>query len=166
MAGALASPALAQWTMRNAGTSIAQGALRRNPDGAGRRPTIEADVERFYVNQFRRQVEMSDDQFGKALPMLRLALRERREIQARRIRALNQLRQAVERGDGDEELKLNIDEVDKVNAELKASQDRFLRGVDPILSLRQQARLRIFEIMIEQRIRRMIDQARVPSSEP
>ena len=116
IAGAFMAPAIAQ----------GQRALRR-PDAPARGPAppapIEDLIERFYVNQLRLQVELTDEQFAKAAPMLRLALRERREIGVRRARTMNQLRKAVESGASDEELKQHIDAVDQSNTDTQASQD-------------------------------------------
>ena len=92
--------------------------------------------------------------------LLRLALTERRQIEARRTRATNQTRQAIQRGASEEELRNLMSEMDLADADRIASQQRFLRSVDPILSVQQLARLRVFEAVIEQRIRAMIDQAR------
>jgi hypothetical protein len=132
----------------------------RNPDGPVRPVTILEEVERFYVNQLRNQVELSEEQFGEIGPMLRLSLRERRDIEARRTRATNQTRQAIQRGASDDELRVLMDDIDRADADRLASQQRFLRSVEPILTVQQLARLRVFEVVIEQRIRAMIDQAR------
>jgi hypothetical protein len=132
----------------------------RSPNVAGRPAPIEDVVEGFYVSQFSEFVEVGDEQLSKVLPVLRQALRERREISARRTRSLNQLRIMTERGDSAEELQRMVREVDKADADTLASQQKFVSEVDPLLSARQQAKLRVFQVLIEQRIRRMIDRAR------
>ncbi len=126
-------------------------------------PAIEDVIEGFYVSQFPQQIDVSDGVFAKILPILRQALRERREISVRRTRSLNQLRMLVQQGGSDEDIKRLIREVDKADADAQASQEKFLTTVDPLLDARQQAKLRIFQVMIEQRIRRMIDRARAPA---
>lgn len=132
----------------------------RRPNAA---PAIQDAVVGFYIEQFPQQVEVTDEQFVKVLPILRQALRERREISARKTRTLNQLRMMVQSGDGsDDEIKRLLRELDKADADLQSSQEKFLNTIDPLLTPRQQARLRIFEFMIDQRIRRMIDRARNP----
>jgi hypothetical protein len=119
------------------------------------------EVDRFYSEQLRTQVELNEDQFDEIVPILRLALRERRDIEARRTRATNQTRLAIRRGASDDELRELISDMDRADADRQASQQRFLRSIEPILSVQQLARLRVFEVAIEQRIRAMIDQARV-----
>ncbi len=76
--------------------------------------------------------------------------------------AAQRARQMVERGEPDETIRQQIREVDQADIDAHASLHKFLADVDPLLTPGQQARLRIFQVMIEQRIRRMIDRARVP----
>lgn len=134
-----------------------QNARQRRPNAIA---PIQDAVTGFYIDQFPLQVEVSDEQFVKILPILRQTLRERREISSRKTRALNQLRMMVQRGDPDEDIKRLLRELDKADQDLQASQEKFLSTIDPMLTPRQQAKLRIFEFMIDQRIRRMIDRAR------
>jgi hypothetical protein len=129
------------------------------------RPALQDEVERFYSNQLRNQVELDEEQFSQIAPIVRLTLRERRDIELRRIRATNQTRQAILRNASDDELRELIAEMDRADAERQASQQRFLRSIEPILSVRQLARLRVFEVAIEQRIRAMIDQARLSGAQ-
>src|SRR6185295_16261378 len=70
-----------------------QRALRRPdapvPAQQNRPAAIEEMVDRFYENQIRQKLELTDEQFRQVRPMLRLALRERREITVRRARMIN-----------------------------------------------------------------------------
>ena len=118
---------------------------------------LEDMVEGFYISQFPQQVEVGDEQYAKILPVLRQHLRERREISARRTRALNQLRMLVQRGASEDELRKLIADIDKADMDAEASRERFLGNVDPLLSVQQQAKVRIFQVAIEQRIRQMLD---------
>jgi hypothetical protein len=152
-------PAFAQ----RAGDPVRPAAARQNlrrPDNPVPPANIQDQVDRFYVNQLRNQVQLSEAQLAEIGPILRLALRERREIEVRRTRTTNQTRQAVLRGAPDDELRSLLSEMDRIDAERAASQQRFFRSLEPILSVQQMARLRVFEVAIEQRIRAMITQAR------
>jgi hypothetical protein len=121
---------------------------------------IQDMVEGFYVSQLRSQMELSDDQFAKLLPLVEQTLRERREISGRRTQAMNELRLLIEQGGSEEDMKRLIGEIDKTDAEIQASQQKFLDSADPLLTIRQQARLRVVQAMIETRIRLMIERAR------
>jgi hypothetical protein len=121
-------------------------------------------IQGMYINQLQRQTEITDDQFVKVVPFLRQYIAERSEIEGpRRIAARRQLNQAVLRGASDEELTPLIEQFDRVDADLQESQLKFLRNVDPLLNIRQRARLRVHLIQTEERIRRLIEESQNPT---
>jgi hypothetical protein len=121
-------------------------------------------IQGMYINQLQRQTEITDDQFVKIVPFLRQYIAERSEIEGpRRIAARRQLNQAVLRGASDEELTPLIEQFDRVDADLQESQLKFLRNVDPLLNIRQRARLRVHLIQTEERIRRLIEESQNPT---
>src|SRR5712671_3524294 len=71
---------------------------------APRRLIMADSVLAFYINRFQPQAEVSDEVFGKIVPFLRQFVQDRFEISQRRTRALNQLRQAVNRGGSDDDI--------------------------------------------------------------
>ena len=111
----------------------------------------------FYISQFQQVAEVTDEVFAKILPFLREFVQDRFEISARRTRSLNQLRQMINRGGSDDDIKRMIRELDKADADAQANQEKFLAKVDPLLDTRQQAKVRIFQAMSDQRIRQMLD---------
>ncbi len=136
----------------------------RQPDGRQsvpprQRPNapLQDVILGFYISQFQQVAEVSDEVFAKILPFLREFVQNRFEISARRTRSLNQLRQMTNSGGSDEVLKQLIVELDKADADNHANQDKFLANVDPLLDTRQQAKVRIFQSMSDQRIRQMLD---------
>jgi len=132
-----------------------QRELRRR-NAVTRRP-IEDVVLGFYISQFQQVADVSDEVFAKVLPFLRQFIQERFEITNRRRRALNQIQTLVQRKDSDEEIKRAIQEIDNADSDLQANQKKFLFNIDPFLSPRQQARVRMFQVMSDQRIRQMLD---------
>jgi hypothetical protein len=70
---------------------------------------------------------------------------------------LNQIRQLTNRGGADDEIKRMIKELDQADADGLANQQKFLTNADPLLTARQQAKVRIFQAMADQRIRQMLD---------
>ena len=142
----------------------------RQPDGTtpapprGQRPNapIQDMVLGFYISQFQQVSEVSDEVFAKILPFLREFVQSRFEISGRRTRSLNQLRQAINRGSAEEELKRLIGELDRADSDNQANQERFLARVDPLLNTQQQAKVRIFQAMSDQRIRQMLDRIQNP----
>ena len=132
---------------------------RTPPPGARQRANapLQDAVLGFYISQFQQVAEVNDEVFAKILPFLREFVQDRFEISARRTRSLNQLRQMINRSGPDDELKGMILELDRADADNHANQERFLANVDPLLDTRQQARMRIFQAMSDQRIRQMLD---------
>lgn len=131
---------------------------RVNPDRPlPRRALLEESVLGFYVKQFQQAAEVSPEVFAKILPFLEQFVEDRFEISQRRTRALNQMRQAVNRGGSDEDLRSTIREVDSADEEFQANQAKFLSAVDPLLSTRQQARLRIFMVGADNRLRQILN---------
>lgn len=141
------------------GSLLAQQLRRR--DQVGPAP-VEELVEGFYVSRLQEELALSDEQFVKILPVLRQSLRERREKAQRRARALNELRQLMDQGASEEEIKKQVCEVDQAELDAATAQQKLASSVDPLLSPAQQAKWRIFQVSIEQRIRRMLDRSRLP----
>src|SRR5437016_12069635 len=124
-------------------------------NGIPRRVLQEA-VLGVYVGQFQQQTEVSNEVFAKILPFLQQFVQDRFEISQRRTRALNQLRQAIQRGSSEEDLKRLIHEFDAADADFQANQEKFLSNVDPLLDAKQQAKLRIFQVMADNRMRQIL----------
>ena len=131
------------------------------PPPAGQRPrpnpAIQDAVLGFYISQFQQVAEVNDEVFAKILPFLREFVTDRFDISARHTRALNQIRQLIARGSPDDELRRMVRELDQSDADSQTNQQKFLDNVDPMLNPRQQAKVRIFQAMADQRIRQMLD---------
>jgi len=124
---------------------------------------IEDVVEGFYMSQFPVMVEVDDEQFAKIMPFLRQGLRELREITMRKRRAINQLMAMTQRKDEPEEnLRRMIREVDKADEDYRLALEKLYSSVDPHLTAHQQARFRVFQDRMPQRIRQMIQSVTPP----
>ena len=135
------------------GPKQAQGQRRLNI--LPRRQTEDVVVA-FYVDQFQRMAQVSEDVFVKVLPHLRGFIQDRFEISNRRRRALNQLRMEINSGGAEEDVQRWIREIDGTNDEIQANQQRFMGSVDPLLNTQQQGRIRLFLDMSDQRIRQIL----------
>jgi hypothetical protein len=120
------------------------------------RRVLQDAVLGFYVGQFQKQAEVTPEVFAKILPFLQQFVEDRFEISQRRTRALNQLRQAVQRDSSDEDLKRLVHDFDTADADFQANQEKFLSNVDPLLDAKQQAKLRIFQVMADNRMRQIL----------
>ncbi len=132
------------------------------PRAAARRSVAENAVYGFYVKQFQEQGEVTHEVFGKVLPFIDEFIHERFEISSRRSQALRQLRQAMNRNGSDEDLKRLVHDVDTADAEFQANQERFFKNVDPLLTPRQQGRMRLLQIMADNQIRQVLNTLQNP----
>ncbi len=122
-----------------------------------RRTIAEGAVLAYYVKEFQPQAEVSPEVFAKVQPFLEQFIQDRFESSQRRTRALNQLRQGIQRGAPEDELKKLVRDFDSADAEFQANQEKFLNNVDPLLNTRQQAKLRIFQVLADTYMRQVVN---------
>ena len=127
------------------------------PRAALRRSLAQDAVYAFYVKQFQQDPEVTPEVYTKILPFVEEFLKDRFEISDRRGRVLAELRQAINRTGSEDELKRLVRELDATDAEFQANQEKFLHNVDPLLNLRQQAKIRVLQIMADNRIRQALN---------
>jgi hypothetical protein len=132
---------------------------------AVRRSVAEDAVYAFYARQFQQAVEVRGEVLSKVLSFVDGFVHDRFELTQRRTRALNQLRQAVRGGATDEEYSRRVQEFDSADAEFQANQERFLKNVDPLLTPRQQAVVRMVQIMADNRIREALETVQNPNQQ-
>ena len=150
---------------RNIGKAPRGGVRVPGPPAA--RAPIQEVIEGFYVSRVQRELELEDGEFARVLPALRESLEERNELGQNRTRAFNALRRALRESDTtDEELDRLVRDLDEAERGLRAVQDSLLKSVDPELSSRQRARMRIIQPNIEDRIRGLIERSRNANRPP
>jgi hypothetical protein len=132
------------------------------PRAVLRRSVAEDAVYAFYVRQFQQDTDVTPEVFSKILPFIDQFLKDRFEISQRRTRALSQLRQAIQRNGSEDELKRLIRELDAADSEFQANQEKFLTNVDPLLNLRQRAKVRVLQNMADNRIRQYLNAVQNP----
>ena len=121
-------------------------------------PKIEDAVTTFYVGEFQRVVNVNPDVFVKALPIIREFIQTRFEISMRRQETFQELRMLINNSKStDQEIKQAIRDLEKADADIQANQDRFLSSIDPLLTTRQQGRVRVFQQVADQRMRQMLN---------
>ena len=138
------------------------------PNPAQRRITNKETqdiVQGFYVTQYRRNAEISTEVFAKILPFIEQFVDDRFVIAARRRRALNQLRQALNLSASEDQLKRLVRELDAADADYQMNQQKFFASVDPLLNVRQQAKIRIIQEMADNRIRQMLNAIQNPAGQ-
>ena len=124
-------------------------------------------IQGLYISQLQQLPDFTDEQRTAIIPPLKEYLRVRSEIGGpRRQRALNQLRQAVNRGAADEEIAKLIQEFDHIDGDVVAAREKFFASADPLLNVRQRARLRIFQVNMEHRISLLIQLSKTSNPTP
>ena len=118
-------------------------------------------IDAYIVSNLQESLGLSDEQFVKLLPLVKHLQSDRRDLMQRRQQALRDLRQLRQAGGATEakvaerlkELKgLETEEPDR----LRKNRD----AIDAALTPLQQAKFRIMELDIEQRIRELMRQIR------
>jgi Spy/CpxP family protein refolding chaperone len=133
----------------------AQGAPR---SGAGRpaRDELFKMIDAYIVSNLQESLSLTDEQFVKLLPLVKKRQATRRDFAQRRREAIGEMRRLLESGTatelriGDLLKALKAQEVDEPLA-LRRDAD----AVDAVLSPLQQAKLRILEARVEQRLREL-----------
>jgi hypothetical protein len=119
---------------------------------------IEDSITTFYVAEFQRFVNVTPDVFVKALPIIREFIQTRFDISMRRQDIFNELRMLVNNAKStDQDIKQAIHDLEKADADIQANQDHFLTSIDPLLTTRQQGRVRVFQQNADQKMRQMLN---------
>src|SRR5881296_1688911 len=122
---------------------------QQRPQQRPARRVLQDAVLGFYVSEFQQQAEVSGETFAKILPFMQQFVQDRFEVSQRR--------------GSDEDLKRAIRDFDAADADFQSNQEKFLSRVDPLLDARQQAKLRIFQVMADRRMRQLLTSVRNPN---
>jgi hypothetical protein len=130
-------------------------------------PKLEESVLFFYVGEFQKAVNGNQVLLGKALPFLKEFIQNRFEISARRLDTVQQLRMLSNRANGnEEEIRRAIREFDQAESDMQTNQERFLANIDPLLNVRQQARVRIFLRNADRQMLQLLNSIRAANAAP
>lgn len=148
---ALAAPVLAQ-----------QAPEPRGPGGGGRgRNEVFRLVDAYILSNLQERLVLTDEGFVKLLPLVKRLQTERRDGLLRRMESLNELRKMFSTGAATE---ARVGEMMKAvrqrEAEDNQRQRANLDAIDAQLTPVQQAKFRILELEVEQRLRRLLEQTR------
>jgi hypothetical protein len=133
------------------------------PDPAN--PTITpAELQRLFDSwallQAQEFLKIPDDQYARFLPRFKALQDARRQTQQQHLRVLNMLRKSVNDGDGDEQIKAGLKQLQEIDDRGAAEARRAQDAVDSVLDVPQQARFRIFEEQMERRKLELVTRAR------
>jgi Spy/CpxP family protein refolding chaperone len=151
---AAAVAALLAWPL----AALAQGP--GEPSGPpGPREEASKIVDAYILSNLQESLGLSDEQFVKVLPLVKRLQDERREVMQRRRRAIGSLRRLLASGRATEAQVLEqLKEIKLVEAEERARSG--LEAIDAQLTPLQQAKFRVFEAEVGQKLREMMGQFR------
>jgi hypothetical protein len=142
---------------------VAGAAPAQQEPPAGRPAREEAFrmVDAYVVSNMQESLELSDEQFAKAIPLVKKLQRERREYLLERARVLREMRRLLRQGGTVEsQVVALLQEAKQLDAEGPERTRRNLEALDALLSPIQQAKYRVLEGEVEQRMRELMNRAR------
>jgi hypothetical protein len=115
------------------------------------------------VMQAQQDLRLSDEQFLQFLPRVRALQAARRRAQAERMRLLMELRRLTQPNEtkpDEGQIKERLRMLDELETRSAAEIKQAMNGVDQLLDVRQQARFRVLEEMVERRKAELVMRAR------
>jgi hypothetical protein len=151
-------------TLAAAALAVAQappaGRDEATPGGDSRREAFRV-VDAYVVSNLQESLGLTDDEFVKVLPLVRKLQTNRREAVLERGRLLRQLRRQLRSGSTAEtEVRQTLDELKTAEGAFPERTRADLAALDAALTPLQQAKFRVLELEVEQRLRELIGRAR------
>lgn len=124
-----------------------------------------AEIRRMFdsyaLMQAQDQLKITDEQFPKFLTRFKALQDVRRRTLLERARMLQELRRMTNEPQPDESaLKDRVKALEDLEVRSQADVRKAYEGIDQVLDVRQQARFRVFEEAMEQRMLQLITRAR------
>jgi Spy/CpxP family protein refolding chaperone len=143
----------------------AAGALAQEeaPPGADRPARDEAFklVDAYVVSNLQESLGLTDEQYAKAIPLVKRLQSERREYYLERTRSLREMRRLLQRGGATEGQVLDLlKQLKALDVDGPARTRKSLEALDAMLSPVQQAKYRVLELEVEQRMRELMNRVR------
>jgi hypothetical protein len=139
---------------------------QRAERGAATRPREELYkmVDAYIVSNLQESLGLSDDQFVKILPLVKRFQTERRTFFERRAELLQEMRRLLESGRATApKLAELLKELRTIENEEPAIARKNADAIDAQLNTVQQAKLRILQAQVEQKIRELMNRVRQQS---
>jgi Spy/CpxP family protein refolding chaperone len=143
-----------------AGVALAQEPPRGRPDRPGREEAFRM-VDAYVVSNMQESLGLTDEQYAKAIPLVKKLQIDRRAYFVERTRAVREMRRLLREGGATEAQVLDLlKQVNALDAEGPARVRKSVDALDAVLTPIQQAKLRVLELEVEQRMRELMGRAR------
>jgi Spy/CpxP family protein refolding chaperone len=118
-------------------------------------------VDAYIISNLQESVGLTDEQFVKVLPLVKRFQQERRETGDARRRALREMRALLQAGgQSGERVAERLGEVKALETQEGDQIRRNIEAIDGVLTPVQQAKFRIMQIEVEQKIREILQEVR------
>jgi hypothetical protein len=145
----------------SAAAAAAQGDGRGELRKRGGRDEAGRMVDAYIVSHLQESLDLTDEQFVRAVGPVKRLLDDRRRIFLERRRVLVDLRRALgAQPPSEKEVRAKLGELKRLQDETNQTTSRNVEAVDATLTPLQQARFRLLEVEVEQRIRDMVREHR------
>jgi Spy/CpxP family protein refolding chaperone len=130
--------------------------------GADRPARVEAFrmVDAYVMSNLQESLGLTDDQFAKAVPLVKKLQTERREYLLKRTQKVREMRGLLHQGGASEAQVVELlREVKALDAEGPTATRRNVEALDAVLTPIQQAKFRVLELEVELRMRELVRRA-------
>ena len=152
------------------GAGNARALAQEEPAAGAERPgRAEAFkmVDAYVMSNLQESLGLSDEQFAKAIPLVTKLQTERREYYFERTRKMREMRRLLRQGGATEAQVLELlGQVKALDADGPARARRDLEALDAVLTPLQQAKFRVLELEVEQRMRELMNRVRQRAPRP
>ncbi len=145
-----------------AAVSQAQPAQEEGAPRAQRPGRTEAFkmVDAYVMSNLQESLGLTDEQFAKAVPLVQKLQTARREYLIERTRKIREMRRLLNQGGASEAQVLDLlRQVKALDADGPVASRRNLEALDAVLTPLQQAKFRVLELEVEQRMRELVRRA-------
>jgi hypothetical protein len=143
-----------------AGRALAQEGHSPPGDRPGRDEAFRM-VDAYLVSNLQESLGLTDDQFAKAIPLVKKVQAERREFLMERTRTVREMRRLLRQGGATEAQLLDLlKQLNALDADGPARTRANLAALDAVLTPLQQAKYRVLETEVEQRMRELMNRVR------
>jgi hypothetical protein len=148
---------------------VARALAAQEDAPAARNPREEAFrmVDAYVVSNMQESLGLSDEQFAKAIPLVKKLQRERRDYLMERGRVMREMRRLLRQGGAVEPQVIELLKQSKaLDAEGPERTRRNFDALDAHFTPVQQAKYRVLESEVEQRMRELLNRARAARPGP
>jgi hypothetical protein len=152
------------------GAGSARALEREEPPARAERPARDEAfkmVDAYVMSNLQESLGLSDEQFARAIPLVKRLQTERREYLLERTRTLREMRRLLHQGGAPEAQVLELlQRLKGLDADGPVQVRKNLEALDAVLSPVQQAKFRVLELEVEQRMRELMNRVRPRAARP